>query len=326
MCGFHQPHDARQRGFGAGSGDPYLQQSIQIDGTASNSCARFAQHRCAFAGEQGFIQLAAAFSDDAIGRHAFARADDEHITNLQAGDGNRGFGAVAQHGGMFRTQGLQRTYGRSGLHASARFQPLAEQYQGDDDGGCFEIQIVHAAAAVQQLEQRETEGSEGAERHQGVHVGGAALECLEAAQQEAAAEPELHRCRQRQLQPAVQHEMHTHPLQQHRRYQGQRECSRQQELQLLGVSAPSSNRLFCSGSHTGVITGVLHCCFQRFGLQVVAAHSSGFQREVDAGFNHARHFLQRSFDVRHTGGTRHAFDFERQCVGCRDVGCRCRNG
>jgi hypothetical protein len=48
-------------------------------------------------------------------------------------------------------------------------------------------------------------GHAGAQRHQHVHVAGAAADGVEAADVEAPADPELHRRRQQQLQPAREH-------------------------------------------------------------------------------------------------------------------------
>jgi hypothetical protein len=101
-----------------------------------------------------------------------------------------------------RLQADQRLDGFRGARLGPRLQQLAEQHQRDDRGPAFEINVLRQPE--HRHHRRETPGHAGPQRNQHIHVGTAAPQRLPGAVVKAPADPELHRRRQRQLQPARQ--------------------------------------------------------------------------------------------------------------------------
>ena len=92
-------------------------------------------YRDAFAGNGGFIDAGRPFRNDTVCRDAFARTDDDFITDDEVFDGNDRFDAVAQDRGLFRRQVHQFFDGRAGLAFGAGFEIFTDVDEGDDHTG-----------------------------------------------------------------------------------------------------------------------------------------------------------------------------------------------
>ena len=217
---FHQPDNARQGGLQPHGTGTHQQHAGAVHGAARHLLARVLAHGQALAGDQRFIDIARAFEHDAINRYAGAGAHHDQIAQQHLGHRNIVLLAVAAYPGRLGAQHLQRPDGRSGLALGARFEPLAQQDQGDDDGRGLEIQVRHAAVAGQQQVHAQAISGAGAEGDQQVHIAGASPHRFPAGPVKAPAEQELHRRCQRPLQHARQRPVQAGPLEQHRQHQG----------------------------------------------------------------------------------------------------------
>ena len=122
--------------------------------------------RQALAGDQRLVDLARAFHDHAVDRRCVRRgAPRPGRRRAPAAIGTSLSCAVAAHA---RGLGAQRVEGADrlgGLALGARFEPLAQQHQRDDDGRRLEVQVRHAVCAVaQQQVDAQPVGRRGAER------------------------------------------------------------------------------------------------------------------------------------------------------------------
>ncbi len=81
-----QPQDGRQHRVRAGLLNAHQERALAIDRSANHRIARRAREWQALAGEQRFVDAAAAFDDHAVGRDGFARTHAHQIAGFQLRD------------------------------------------------------------------------------------------------------------------------------------------------------------------------------------------------------------------------------------------------
>ncbi len=307
-----EPHDARQRGFGAHRRDADQQQALAVDRAAGDAIAGSARDGQALAGDQRLVDVALALLDLAVGGETFAGPHHQQVADAQLRDRDVRVAPVTAHPCGGRLQRLQRAQRLRRLPLGARLQPLAQQHQRDDDGGRFEVQVLrrhaggHAARARAgpPVVQAQAVGRRGAERHQHVHVGAAAAQRTPGAGIEARAEPELHRRRQQELQPRGPAPRQAHHAAQHRQQQRGRQ-RRRDDHRPPGPGVRLRRRhgqIGCAGR----ITGLAHRRLQAFERQRrLGTHARQLRGHVDAGLGHARHGPQRTLHAAGAGGATH---------------------
>ena len=117
---FHQADDAGQHRLATQGGDLDLQIALAVDGAPHHLVTGALGDRAAFAGEQGFVHLAFALQDAAVGGDALARAQLQAVAQAQAIQGDLFFLAGRiQAPGAFRAQGFQGAQGRAGAALGA---------------------------------------------------------------------------------------------------------------------------------------------------------------------------------------------------------------
>ena len=120
----------------------------RVDGGAGDGVVHIHFHRHGFTGEQGGVDGGMAVHHIAVGGDLLARPDHHDVAGDQVGGRYLLLGAVPQHGGVLGAQvqqGLQRV---AGLLLGVGFQIPAQQQEGDDDDGDFEVQRVRGHVAV----------------------------------------------------------------------------------------------------------------------------------------------------------------------------------
>jgi hypothetical protein len=316
---FDHADDAGQRRLGADGRRADGQRAFGIDGAAGHLVADALGHRQALAGDQRLVDVAAAFDDVAVDGHAVTGAHDDEVADHDLFDRNVHLDITAAHAGGGRAQRVESADGIGRLPLRALLEPLAEQHQRDDGGGGLEVQVRHAVCGMfEEQVDREPVGRRGAQRHQQVHVAGLGDHRLPARAVEAPAEPELHRGRQRQLQPAVQHPVDAEELKQHRQDERQRQSAAH------GDGPP--------GWKT---RGRLRLCILDLPRGVAGLFDGGFQRcdrhrrqrldgrllgrEIDRGAGNPGHLEQRLLDTRNTRGAGHAFNLKRGLGRCNVI-------
>jgi len=140
---------------------------------------------------------------------------------------------------------------------------------------------------------------------------------MPAAPVEARAQPELHRRRQRQLPPAVQHEVDAEQRQQHRRGQRQGEQGGDGHRPPFRQAAGRRGGLHGVVSHgDGGVTGLDHGGGGlREGHRRVGCHGRLLRRQIHRCGTDAGHFQQGFLHPRHAGCAGHALNPEGQFAG-----------
>ena len=219
---FDHAHDARQRGLRPYRVGLHQQQALCIDRTTCHAVAHEFADRQALTGNQGFVNLACTFDDDAVDRNARAGPNDHHIANGYPRDRQFDICPILANNREFRAQGIERLNGCRGLLFGPGLQPLAQQHQRDDDRRRFKIQVRRAVVGVFEHQvQTQAEPRGCAERHQQVHIAGTSAQGFPARPVKACTQPELHRCGKQQLQPSAEHPVLAERHAQHGHYQGQ---------------------------------------------------------------------------------------------------------
>ena len=206
----HEPDDAGEGGVVAGTGHLDVQHAVLIDAAADDLAAHGLLHRQALAGEHGLIDATLALGDGAVRRDPGAGLHQHHVAHLQLAGGHLP-ARVRQDGGV-RGQLHQGGDGAFGLLHIPALQELAQGHQSQHHGGGLIIEIVDVAGIVGDQKghhQAVRKGAAGADGHQGVHVGVAVEEGLEAPLEEVPAAVQ-HRHGQDQLQHREIHGMGVH--------------------------------------------------------------------------------------------------------------------
>ncbi|MCY1396216.1 hypothetical protein D9M71_111790 [compost metagenome] len=316
---FHQADDPRQHGFAAQGRGAHQQPAFAVDRAGGDAVAGLLRHRQAFTADQGFIGVALALADFAVGREALAGLDHQQVAKLQGGDGDFFLAAFTQAGGTFRSQGLQGADGGTGLALGAAFQVFAQQHQGDHHRRGFEIQVRHLAGWRRPpLVEAQAVAGAGADGHQQVHVAGAGLHRLPGGAIEARTEDELHRRRQDELDPGRQHPVAAEPFQQHghhqRQGQGEGEQYRPALTAQAGLGIVDGRPGFVHPA--GAVAGAFHGADQGGAVHLAEQLQMGaFAGQVHAHLRHARHLAQRAFHAAGATGAGHAADGQFQALG-----------
>jgi hypothetical protein len=312
----HQADDPGQQGVAADAGGATTQQAVAVDRRGEHLVAGGLRHRQALAGQHGFVGRGCAFDDRAINRHRLAGADHEHVARDQRRHRHVDqFGDIANsplNAGRLRLQFRQRLDRGRGPGLGPRLEDLAQQHQRDDRGRGFEIHVL-----VVQVPGRDDDavgpGHAGAQRHQHVHVAGAAADGVEAADVEAPANPELHWRRQQQLQPAREHVVMGIGAEHEGHLRHQRQGKRggyPEAAQFVMVDGELSGLLFAARVGRGNVggeSGLDHRGNQALDVDIArrVAHVGALGGEVDGRLD-TRQLVQLLFDARRTGGTGHA--------------------
>ena len=206
----HEPDDPGEGGVVAHAGHLDVQHAVFVDAAADDLAARSLLHRQTLAGEHGLVDAALPLGDGAVRRDPGAGLHQHHVAHLQLAGGDLPAG-VRQDGGV-RGQLHQGGDGALGLLHVPALQELAQRHQGQHHGGGLIIEVVDIAGIVGDQEghhQAVGKGAAGADGHQGVHVGVAVEQGLEAPVEEVAAAVQ-HRHGQDQLQHREVHGMGVH--------------------------------------------------------------------------------------------------------------------
>ncbi len=313
--------DAGQQRVRADAGRLAAQQAVAVDGRREHPVARRLGDRQAFPGQHRLVGARIAGDHLAIDRHRLARPHHHEITGNQALDRQLDQLSVPLDMRGLRLQLDQRLDRGGGLRLGARLEDLAHQHQRDDGRGRLEIQVQVTPA--EQPDRRAVEPRHaGAERDEHVHVAGAAADRVPAADVEAPADPELHRRRQRELQPARQQVLdrveRMHVRLEHRghlRDQWQRQRQRDPEALDFGAVARFLARLLLvarvgGGARrrkAGLDDGRDQLVDVR--LRRIEADVGALGRQVDGRLD-AGQLVELPLDARRAGGAGHAANGE----------------
>ena len=217
---FDQANDACEDGFGAqGQGFDH-QTAFAIDRAAGDFIPRLFRHGQAFAADQGLVGVALAFDHFAIHRKTLAGFDEHQVIEAQVADGDVLFLAIDHAQGALRAQGFKGANGAGGLAFGAAFEVFAQQYQRDDHGRGFEVQMrCGAGRGDGPFVQAQAVARAGAEGDQQVHVACACFDGFPGSTIKACAQHKLHRGGEYELCPRGQHPVNPQWHQQHRQNQ-----------------------------------------------------------------------------------------------------------
>lgn len=209
----HQGGDLVQQGVGSDLLGLHHEAAGGVQRARDQIVADLLRHRQGFTGDERLVQRCPAFDQAAIDRDFLARPHAQAVAHGNVFDGDllvRSVQPDAQ--GLFWRQVQQGSDGAGGTFAGAQLQQLAQEHQGDDDGGGLEIEgrlAVHVLEGVGDQVGRddrgraETPGDQGPERDQGEHVQVPSPDRGPAARDERPARPQHHRRRQGELDPSA---------------------------------------------------------------------------------------------------------------------------
>ena len=323
---FHHADDLCQQGIAAQPVHPHSQQAVVHQGAGLYFITGFHGPGHGFAGEHGHIQPGLAFQHRAIHRHALAGTHPHLVTGVQPADRYRFFLSVPQVAGGIGLQTNELVQGAGGALLGPLFQILAQQDDGNDDGGSLEIEMAAVFRKPRRYQQNQhgvEPGSPGAGHYQRIHVRRGVQPGLPAGAEKAQTRPEQHRRGQYRLYPGPEggkgrpclqpagkgrEEVTAHGQYQYR--QGQ--CKGPPHIPGHGLQALLLAVILLLWQipiqHGGVIPGItndLHKVFRwAHGRQI--AYLRPFRGQVDTGIQHAGLFFQRPFHPRATGGAGHA--------------------
>ena len=159
----------REFRVGADPSCAHDEAAADVDGRTHDVVAGPDLDRNGLAGQHARVDGRAALDDLAVGGDLLARTDDEEVADDQAADRDPDLGAVADDGGLFRTQLQQRRDGR----ARALLRPGFEVPSGEDEHrhrrGDLEVDLVGALPGPgEQREGHRHAGHAGHSEEQGV--------------------------------------------------------------------------------------------------------------------------------------------------------------
>ena len=108
------------------------QRTVLVERAGQHLVARPLLGRQTLAGQGADVQRRAALHDDAVGRHAGARLDDDAVADAQVGDEDALLPAVAQPPAAARADRDDRADGPLGALEGDVFEAFAEQADEDD--------------------------------------------------------------------------------------------------------------------------------------------------------------------------------------------------
>ncbi len=109
-----------------------VQRPLLVERAGQHLVARPFFRRQTLAGQRAHVQGGPALHDDAVGRHAGARLDDDAVAGAQLGDEDALLPAVAQPPAAARADGDDRPHRPLGALEGEMFEAFAEQADEDD--------------------------------------------------------------------------------------------------------------------------------------------------------------------------------------------------
>ena len=322
LCLGDQTDDAGEQRVFADAGGPATQHAFAIGRRSKDAIAGMLGDRHALSGEHRLVNARSTFEHLAVNRQTLARAHDEDVTGNQQCSIKLDQLAVTFDTRRFRLQAQQCLDRHRCFRLGARFEQLAEQDQRDDRRRGFKIDMQMRQTGDRD-DQTENVGHRGAERDQHVHVRAAATQRLPAAIVKTPTDPELHRRRQRQLQPARQQILVLVRIPprgaaehgDHLRHQRQGQRGRNPEAAQLGAIGSKLARLvLLTRPVTGQPPGKAGTP-DRGSQQGRCAHprpitnACALGRQINARLD-ARQTVEHFFKARRAGGAGHAFNVE----------------
>ena len=235
--------------------------------------------RDALTGDERFVDFGFAPEHDAVRGHPVARTADDDVAGLQ---------------GMYRRiplRAVRRTYPRGNrpdrqqfpnrpARAAARpaFDVLADEYEGNDDRGGFEVELARRAGAQAVSKVGAVRvGRSGSQGHQDVHVRAAAAQRVESAPVVTGADADLQHGRERRFRVYRHVPVETGPAPQQPGQHLQQEGNRHANRDDHGDTVPTG----LSGILFGLVPVVLN------GAQPVprGGHGAGQRVAFHAGRN-----------------------------------------
>ncbi|MBM2844369.1 MAG: hypothetical protein HW404_2206, partial [Anaerolineales bacterium] len=189
-----QADDLRQGRVRADAPGFGLQAAEAVERAADDLVVSALLHRHRLPGQHRLIDRRMALQDAPVDRDLLPRLDDENVADAHLLDRDFEFLAVSNDARRFRAQAHQTPDGVARPAARPGLQQLAQDDQGDDDGGGLEVQV--AARQTEHDRHGVEVGGRRAHGDQHVHVGGAVAQSLEGAAVVLAAGVELDRRRQ----------------------------------------------------------------------------------------------------------------------------------
>jgi hypothetical protein len=254
------------------------------------------------------------------------------IAGHDVGDRDLDERPAALHVCDLRRQPQQPLERRRCSRLGAGLEQFAQQHQRDDRGAGLEIHML-LVPAEHRDHRTEAPCHRRAQHDEHVHVGAASAQRVPRAEVKAAADPELHRRREHELQPArkqIRMRSAAKPvaLREHRRHlrqQWQRQygCDDDFALERPVRGGPAHLVLgalaFGVAANKCVVAGALDCGDELVGAgdRRIEASGRGLGREVDGCFD-SRDPVQRLFDARRTRGTGHAPEAELEPFPCAE--------
>ena len=292
----------------AHGGDTHQHAAIAIDRAAGQLCAHAFVHGQRLTRQHGFIHLGLAFDELAIQRETLTWPYGHQITHQNFSHRHIDLAFVADPVGLVRAQGMQCTDGFGRLTLGSRFQPFAQQDQGDDHRRAFKVQMRGVAfVRVEPQPDREQPPCRGTQGHQQIHIARQGFERVPAGFVKTGPEDELHRCGQCELHPGGQHPVLAPQIAQH----GQDQRCRQQQTPCHGCKTRPSGCLFSrfnSLGCQGLITRIANGAPQTGVGDLCRLHRDAcrLRGQIDGGRFNTGHFFQGFFDPRYTRCARHA--------------------
>ena len=285
-----------------------------VDGATDDIVARGLRDRQALAGEQRLVHLTFAVADATVHRDAFAGAYDHPLAPLYRRRRYLHLFAITQYPRPIRAQTHEGANRLGGAVLGACFQPTPQQHQSNDGSGRFEIKMcAQIPAGPRKYRDAETVRGAGAYHHQQVHVGHPGAQALDSGHIESQAGPELHWCRQHQLQPSGQHGIDAHEGEYHLQDQGKGEDGTHQQAVSLPPGEYRHRLIACIGGRgtvgrAGAVTRLLQGRDQfdrcrRTRDDIYLPLTAG---EVDPRLDDAGHVSERLFHTCHAGRATHA--------------------
>ena len=301
--------DAREGRLRPDGRSPDDQQAVDVDGSPGKVRSQLLVDRQAFARQHRFVDAAAAFDQNTVGRYALAWPHDNHVAAAKLCDRHIEVRPAAADPGHIRAQRHQGADCDGGAALGPALEPLAKQDEGHDQRGTLEIQRQSPVMIRRTRDQHpgaEAPGRRGADRHQQIHVAGERARGLPPRNVETPAKPELHRGCEGELDPAGQHEVVTQRVRDHAGQQRHRQRHRDQDVGQLGTGSPRARGIPAGvGLGGGAVHGLCRKASardrRRKGRHVGRAFESddvrALGREIDGHLGHARNAPQRLLDA-----------------------------
>ena len=214
----HHADNLREHGIAAGLVSPEAEGAFLVDGTGVDLGLRLLQHRHRLTAEHALVHVGLAAEHRSVHCHPFAGPDYDGVAGAGPLYGHLLPAAVLrEHCHRLGLKSHEAADGSGSLLLGAGLQQAADEDEGYDDTGRFEVQMRFDAAGEpelrkEQIERTEQPGHSGTAGHEGIHVDGPVPQLPDRVYEEAVAEDEYHHCGQDEshpLSPAQVHEEHT---------------------------------------------------------------------------------------------------------------------